>query len=54
MNNDTKDRIKDEEEAYFDRRLEELTVPGHVYSRAHIFAKINRELDDIRARRNDD
>lgn len=52
MNEDTKDRIEEQEQDYFDRRLEELS--GQVMNRAAMFAKINQELDDIRRNRNAD
>lgn len=48
---ETRDRIADEEESYFERRLEELS--GQVMPRSELFAKINREMDDIRSRRNE-
>lgn len=51
MNQETRDRIADEEQDYFDRRLEELS--GQIMPRSALFAKINAELDDIRANRRD-
>lgn len=52
MNQETRDRIEDEEAEWFDRRLEELS--GQIMNRAKLYARVQRELDDIRARRNDD
>lgn len=51
LNNDTKDRIAEEEEAYFDRRLEELSAGQH-WNRSDLYHKINEELAQIRANRN--
>lgn len=53
MNQETKDRITDEEQAYFDRRLEELSAGQH-WKRSDLHHKINQELDDIRRNRNAD
>lgn len=49
---ETLDRIEDEEQEWFDRRLEELS--GQIMNRAALYARVQLELDDIRARRNDD
>lgn len=53
MNQETRDRIDDQEQEWFDRRLEELSAGQH-WNRAQLYAKVQRELDDIRANRNDD
>lgn len=51
MNQETRDRIADEEQEWFDRRLEELSAGQH-WNRSDLYHKINEELDDIRANRN--
>lgn len=51
MNNDTKDRIADEESEYFEKRLEELSAGQH-WDRSDLYHKINEELAQIRANRN--
>jgi hypothetical protein len=52
VNQETKERIADEEEDYFERRLEELEKAGIYMSRSDMYARINRELDEIKANRN--
>lgn len=51
---ETKDRIADAEQEYFERRLEELTAAGQHWNRSNLYHKINEELADIRARRKQD
>lgn len=50
----TRDRIEDEEQEYFERRLEELSATGQHWNRSDLYHKINAELDDIRSKRNQD
>lgn len=52
MSQETRDRIDEAEQEWFDRRLEELS--GQIMNRAKLYARVQRELDDIRAHRNDD
>lgn len=49
---ETRDRIDDEEQEFFDRRLEELSAGQH-WRRDELFHKINEELAQIRANRNE-
>lgn len=51
MNQETRDRIADEEQEWFDSRLEELSAGQH-WKRSDLYHKINEELAQIRANRN--
>lgn len=51
MNAEMKDRIDEAEQEWFDRRLEELS--GQIMNRAKLYARVQRELDNIRANRNE-
>lgn len=50
VNQETRDRIDDEEQEWFDRRLEELS--GQHWNRSDLYHKINEELAQIRDNRN--
>lgn len=50
MNQETRDRIEDEEAEYYERRQEELS--HQIANRALMHEKIQKELAQIRANRN--
>jgi hypothetical protein len=52
MNQETKDRIDDEEAEYYAKREDELS--HYFMSRAKMHERIQREIDDIRRKRNED
>lgn len=49
---ENRDRIEDEEQEWFDRRLEELSAGQH-WNSSDLYHKINEELAQIRANRNE-